>query len=78
MRGTPNGEHPVRGDPVHAAMTESAGRVLVPGRTCWRIEPAGRFALIIDAAEYFRHVKAAMLQARSRILLIGWDFDVRI
>lgn len=60
------------------AMQHTGKNVLVPGRTCWRIEPADRFALIIDAAEYFRHAKAAMLKARYRIMLIGWDFDVRI
>lgn len=52
--------------------------ILVAGRTCWRIEPAGRFALIVDAADYFRHAKAAMLNAEQRIMLLGWDFDVRI
>jgi phosphatidylserine/phosphatidylglycerophosphate/cardiolipin synthase-like enzyme len=67
---------PADGDPAAAANT--AGRVLVPGRSCWRIETAERFALIIDAADYFRHAKAAMLKAKSRIVLIGWDFDVRI
>ena len=59
-------------------MTDSGDAVLRPGRSCWRIEPAERFALIIDAADYFRHAKAAMLKARSRIMLIGWDFDVRV
>lgn len=50
-------------------------RVLVPGVTCWRVEPAEQFAVAIDAADYFRHCKAAMLRARQRIILIGWDFD---
>jgi phosphatidylserine/phosphatidylglycerophosphate/cardiolipin synthase-like enzyme len=53
-------------------------RLLTPGETCWRIAPADRFACIIDAADYFKHVKAAMLRARQRILLIGWDFDARM
>lgn len=53
-------------------------RVLVPGRTCWRIERANRFALIVDAADYFRIAKAAMLRAEHSIMLIGWDFDTRI
>jgi phospholipase D1/2 len=35
-------------------------------------------AVIIDAAEYFLHLKAAILQARHSILLVGWDFDARI
>lgn len=33
---------------------------------------------MIDAADYYQHVRAAMLQARCRIMLIGWDFDTRI
>lgn len=52
--------------------------LLVPGETCWRIERADRLALIVDAAGYFRAVKAAMLAARHTIMLIGWDFDTRI
>jgi phosphatidylserine/phosphatidylglycerophosphate/cardiolipin synthase-like enzyme len=52
--------------------------LLVPGQTCWRIEKANRLALIVDAADYFRLVKAAMLKAKHSILLIGWDFDTRI
>jgi phosphatidylserine/phosphatidylglycerophosphate/cardiolipin synthase-like enzyme len=53
-------------------------RLLVPGETCWRVERANRLALIIDAADYFRFAKAAMLEAKHRIMLIGWDFDTRI
>ena len=56
----------------------SAASLLEPGRTCWRVEPADRFACIVDGADYFRHAKAAMLRARHRILLVGWDFDTRI
>lgn len=54
----------------------SDGRLLVPGRSCWRLERADQFACIIDAADYFMHVKASMLRAKHRIMLIGWDFDV--
>ena len=35
-------------------------------------------AVIIDAADYFLHLKAAILQARHSILLVSWDFDARI
>ncbi|WP_175611236.1 phospholipase D-like domain-containing protein [Mycobacterium sp. SP-6446] len=52
-------------------------RLLAPGQTCWRIERADQFAYIIDGADYFRHVKAAMLRAHHRIILAGWDFDAR-
>ena len=53
-------------------------RLLTPGQTCWRVERASQFTVVIDAADYFRQVKAAMLRARHRIILIGWDFDARM
>ena len=53
-------------------------RRLEPGRTCWRIEQAARASVIVDAEDYFIAARAAMLQARHRIMLIGWDFDARI
>lgn len=51
--------------------------MLIAEQACWRVERAGQFGCIIDAADYFRHVKAAMLRAKHRILLVGWDFDTR-
>ncbi|OBK71237.1 phospholipase D-like domain-containing protein [Mycobacterium sp. 1274761.0] len=53
-------------------------RLLSPGQTCWRTAHADQFACIIDAADYFKHVKSAMLRARHRIMLIGWDLDARM
>ncbi|MFD4354929.1 phospholipase D-like domain-containing protein [Nocardia sp. NPDC058518] len=52
--------------------------IVVAGQTCWRIEQANRVRPIVDAADYFRTAKAAMLGARHQIMLIGWDFDSRI
>ena len=49
-----------------------------PGKDCWRIERANAASVIVDAEEYFRHARAAMLKAQKRIMLIGWDFDARI
>lgn len=46
--------------------------------TCWRRVHADRFALIVDAADYFAQLKAAMVRARQRVMLIGWDFDTRV
>lgn len=34
--------------------------------------------MIVDAADYFRFAKRAMLKARQQIILVGWDFDSRI
>ena len=52
--------------------------ILRPGDTCWRIERADRAAMIVDAADYFRHLRAALIRAERAIYLIGWDFDLRI
>lgn len=46
--------------------------------TEWRIEQAERFAVIVDAEQYFRIARRAMLDAKRRIMLVGWDFDARI
>ena len=57
---------------------EKLNLTLQPGRNCWRIDHAERFALLVDAAAYFKAVKEAFLTARHSIFLIGWDFDTRI
>ena len=49
-----------------------------PGQDCWRVERATRASVIIDAEAYFRQARAAMMKARRRIMLIGWDFDPAI
>ncbi|MCK0176986.1 phospholipase D-like domain-containing protein [Mycolicibacterium sp. F2034L] len=59
-------------------MSAGDGYLLVPGQTCWRVEHADRYACVIDGADYFHHVKSAMLRAHRRIVLIGWDFDTRM
>ena len=55
----------------------SDAALVVPGRTCWQTARADRFATIVDGADYLAHVKAAMLRAKRRIMLIGWDLDYR-
>ncbi|MEM7701755.1 MAG: phospholipase D-like domain-containing protein [Pseudomonadota bacterium] len=49
-----------------------------PGRNCWKIAQADTFTLLVDGENFFRSVRAAMSQARKRIVLIGWDFDTRV
>lgn len=46
--------------------------------THWRAARAEKASVIVDAADYFRFARTAMLKARRRIMLIGWDFDARI
>ncbi|WP_206245263.1 phospholipase D-like domain-containing protein [Novosphingobium terrae] len=52
--------------------------LLETGRNCWRVEAAARASVIIDADDYFKAARAAMLKAKKQILLVGWDFDARI
>ena len=51
---------------------------LEPGRNCWRIERTGRASLVVDAADYFRLARNAMMKATKQIIIIGWDLDTRI
>lgn len=44
----------------------------------WRYARASRVRVIVDAADYFDLMQQAMLKARQRVLLIGWDVDTRI
>lgn len=44
----------------------------------WRRGEASRAHVVVDAAAYFEVMREAMLNARQRILLIGWDFDTRV
>lgn len=61
-------------------MTDMAktDRVVRAGETCWRTAHADRLGVIVDAERYFAAARAAMLEAEETILLIGWDFDLRI
>src|SRR5919106_2985474 len=52
--------------------------LLVPSRNCWRIEPADRFAFLIDGAAYFGAVRAAIAKARRSVFILGWDIDSRM
>lgn len=39
---------------------------------------AGRASVLVDGADYFRHLESSLRQARQSIIIIGWDFDGRI
>ncbi len=49
-----------------------------PTRSVWRFVRASRAHVVIDAAAYFALMQQAMLGARQRIHMIGWDFDTRV
>ena len=44
----------------------------------WVSARASRAHTVIDAGPYYELIREAMLGARQRILLIGWDFDTRV
>ncbi|HYE42768.1 MAG TPA: phospholipase D-like domain-containing protein [Caulobacteraceae bacterium] len=51
--------------------------LLQPGKTCWRTERAGRVALLVENAAYFRALLPALKKARKSITILGWQFDPR-
>ena len=63
---------------LRAPNATAAKSLLEPGRNCWRVEQADRAALIVDAADYYRMAFEAMVEAKSQIILIGWDIDTRV
>lgn len=53
-------------------------RLLQPGRNCWRIERAHRFALLVDGSNYYGAVAESLRRARDSIALLAWDLDTRV
>ena len=49
-----------------------------PRSSVWRFARASRAHVVIDAADYYALMQQAMLGARQRIQMIGWDFDTRM
>ena len=47
--------------------------ILQPGRNCWRVDPAHRYYCIQDAADHFRLVRQALLNAQHTVFMLGWD-----
>ncbi|MET0026480.1 MAG: VTT domain-containing protein [Candidatus Thiodiazotropha sp.] len=52
-------------------------QILQPGKNCWNVLPASRMGVVVDTADYFRAFAEACLNAKRRILILGWDFDRR-
>src|SRR3546814_19354289 len=49
-----------------------------PGRNCATVALTQRHAVVIDAADYFRAARDALLRAEEQILLMCWDFAPRL
>lgn len=62
---------------VGGGAAPGSNRVLQPGRNCWRIERASRFAMLVDGDAYFRALRQALTQAEHTVFILGWDIDSR-
>lgn len=47
--------------------------LLKPDRNVWRVARADRAAVLVDGANYFAALRAAMLKAERSIIIAGWD-----
>src|SRR5580765_2270263 len=52
--------------------------VLVPGRNCWKIAQANRFALLVDGSNYYGTLVESIPRAQHSIAILGWDLDSRV
>ncbi|MCP5130508.1 MAG: VTT domain-containing protein [Pseudomonadales bacterium] len=55
-----------------------SGKILRAGHNCWRIERASRVAVAIDGECYFRALREAILGARERVIILGWDIHSQL
>ena len=55
-------------------------RIIQPGRNAWREAVADKATFLIDGAAYYRRLEQVLLEARSSIFIVGWDFnpDIRL
>lgn len=71
-------QHTTGADGSARSTTGAGSPLAVPGETCWRVDRADRFAVLIDGAAYFAALRAALIQARSQILIVAWDISSTI
>ncbi|KYG63900.1 hypothetical protein AZI86_13870 [Bdellovibrio bacteriovorus] len=49
--------------------------VFKPSENCWKTDEIKRGTLLVDSADFYRAVHAAMSRARKSIFILGWDID---
>ena len=49
--------------------------LLRKNRNVWRVERAGRAAMLVDGAAYFAALRESLLKAKHCIYIAGWDID---
>ena len=58
-----------------SAPVEAGGGILVPGRNCWKLAEARRFAVALDAGAQRNALRQSLLGARRTIFIVGWHVD---
>ncbi|GAA0633887.1 phospholipase D-like domain-containing protein [Brevundimonas lenta] len=58
-------------------MKDQSDNLFAPGRNCWRVETAGRFAVLMENAAYFAALRSALDKAQQSVVVLGWQFDPR-
>jgi phosphatidylserine/phosphatidylglycerophosphate/cardiolipin synthase-like enzyme/uncharacterized membrane protein YdjX (TVP38/TMEM64 family) len=53
-------------------------KIVRAGHNCWRVEKAHRVEVIIDGERYFQALREAILGARQRVMILGWDIHSRL
>lgn len=57
---------------------KATGNIIRAGENCWRTETAQRIAVAIDGECYFRALREAILGARQRVMILGWDIHSQL
>ena len=57
---------------MNRTATTAAAAIAEPGRNCWCVERADRFAVLPDG-EYYRRFRDAALRATDTIFILAWD-----
>ena len=68
---------PSRESGMPAQMSDDLDDLFEPGRNCWRVETADRFAVLMENGAYFAALNSAIQKATRSIMLLGWQFDPR-
>ena len=62
---------------MKSPVAEQSAPWLTPGHNCWRVENAGRFAVLMENAAYFEALRSALGKAKRSVVMLGWQFDPR-
>ncbi len=58
-----------------SALANDGEGILVPGRTCWRVGQASRFAVALHARAQRLALRQALLGATQTVFIVGWHID---